>query len=443
MLALALAIASTVAIGSWVAHRLEEAILLRSSGVASVYISDLVSPLVQDMAATGQISAEGVAELESLLVTGALRLRVVAMKIWSENGTIVYASDPEIIGRRFAPGRSLLNAFNGTISSEINEPSEESSEEFGAHSSIFEVYAPVYDQENGQVIAVAEFYEDASELERVVAAARFHSWMFTFFVLCCNVLGYFLVVHGGSKTIEQQRIQLTQRIDELSQAMEREKALRDHIERGAQKVFDENERFLRALGSDLHDGPAQLIGLALLKLDRQGGDTDEANLHQARAAITQAMREVRAIAAGLLLPDISGQTLEACIEATVRNHEAKTGTKVALKCSDLEPDCPDRLKVCVCRFIQEGLANSFRHAGGIGQRVHVDGEQDFIRVIVADSGPGISRARSGDDGPHLGLISLRDRLESVHGTMTVSSRPRRGTRLVARLPLRMEKTGDV
>jgi signal transduction histidine kinase len=193
------------------------------------------------------------------------------------------------------------------------------------------------------------------------------------------------------------------------------------------------------MGADLHDGPAQLIGLALLKLDCQDGEMDETNLLQARLAITQAMREVRAIAAGLLLPDIGGQSLEDCIEATIRNHEAKTGTKVSLTCSNLPTHCADPVKVCACRFIQEGLANSFRHARGIGQRVHVEGGTDFIRVTVADSGPGMPKDYPLENGPHLGLISLRGRLESVNGTMTVSSRPRRGTRLVARLPLTLEK----
>jgi signal transduction histidine kinase len=267
--------------------------------------------------------------------------------------------------------------------------------------------------------------------------------MFTIFVLACNVLAYFAVVRGGSRTIELQRGQLTQRIDEISQAMSREKVLRDKVEHGARKVFDENERFLRTVGADLHDGPAQLIGLALLKLDGQDGDQDETNIAQARSAITQAMREVRAIAAGLLLPDISGQTLEDCRDATVRSHEAKTGTKVRLTFSALPADCPDQVKVCVCRFIQEGLANSFRHARGIGQRVLVAGEADFVRVTVADSGPGMPKAYAVADGAHLGLSSLRGRLESVKGTMTVSSWPRRGTRLVARLPLRVEEPDGV
>ena len=258
-LALALAFASTLAIGGWVTRKIEDGILSRSSGIASVYISDLLSPLVQDLATTGEISGEGFDKLDSLLLTGALRLRIVAIKIWSEDGTIIYSSDREMVGKQFVPGESLVSAFSGEIASEIDAPSDESAVEFKAGSAIFEVYAPIYDEQTGDVLAVAEFYEDAADLARLVAEAKSDSWMVTCFVLACNVLAFFTVVHGGSKTIDLQRSELRQRVDELSQAMSREKTLRDHVERGAQEVFNENERFLRALGSDLHDGPAQLI----------------------------------------------------------------------------------------------------------------------------------------------------------------------------------------
>lgn len=193
------------------------------------------------------------------------------------------------------------------------------------------------------------------------------------------------------------------------------------------------------MGSDLHDGPAQLIGLALLKLDHCGAEGDDSKRHQVRTALTQAVRELRDIAAGLLLPEIDGLPLEACVRTMVANHEANTGTKVALTCSRLPAESPERLKVCVCRFIQEGLANSFRHGGGLRQRVRVDGSGGFIRVTVADSGPGIRPAVSPDGGTRLGLSGLRGRLQSMNGTLTVSSQPQRGTRLVARLPLITEK----
>ena len=144
-------------------------------------------------------------------------------------------------------------------------------------------------------------------------------------------------------------------------------------------------------------------------------------------------REIRGISAGLLLPDLAAQGLEACIIATVRNHEMRTGTSVDLVCKEIPADCPQHAKICVCRFIQEGLANSFRHAGGLGQRVRVAGGSEFVQAAVSDEGPGMPA--SSENGARLGLSGLRGRLESIRGSLTVGNRLRRGTRLVARLPL--------
>ncbi|MBL4919380.1 sensor histidine kinase [Szabonella alba] len=437
-IALALVVASTLAIGGWVVGWLEKTILLRSSSIASVYISDLVSPMIQDLATTGQLSEQRVKQLDALLVTGALRIQVVAIKIWSTDGTVVYSSDRSVIGRRYAQDEIFADALRGKVGAELNEPSEESLAEFQVHGPVFEVYAPVYDHRTGTVIAVAEFYEDASEIERAMAAMRMKTWAFTFFVLICNVLAYFSVVHGGTRTIQAQKEQLTGRINELSEAMSREKALRDRIAESVHKVFDENERFLRSLGSELHDGPAQLIGHALLKLDPEDRSIDCETVLQARAALSQAMQEVRAITAGLLLLDVTGQKIEDCLAAFVRSHEARTGTKVSVDMFGLAEDVPDRVKICVCRFIQEGLANAFRHGGGIDQRVKVEGLTGVIRVTVSDGGPGIRSVAPAGPGPHLGLISLRRRVESVNGTMTIRSSARYGTRLVAIIPLKME-----
>ena len=438
MIAVALSLASTLAIGAWVSHKIEEGILSRSSSIRSDYVSDFLSPMMRDLETGNQLSRESLDKLDTFLLNGALRLRIVAIKIWSEDGTVIYSSDPSMIGRQFVPDSSLVSAFSGETVSEIDKPSEESATEYNSFGSLLEIYAPIRSESTGKIVGVAEFYENGADLMDLVATAKRDSSLVTLLVVACNILAFFAIVHGGGKTIEEQRTELTQRIDELSQAMSREKALHERLEQGAQRMFEENERFLRALGSDLHDGPAQLIGLALLKLE-PGGEQTEADVCGTRSVLIEAQRGLRHIAAGLLLPDLTGQTLEECIDATVRNHEAKTGTKVELVISRPPADCAKHVKECVCRFVQEGLANSFRHAGGKGQRVHVSGARGLVRVIVTDRGPGMASTAANDGSPHLGLSSLRGRLESVNGTLTVSSRPRRGTRLMARLPLGMEK----
>jgi signal transduction histidine kinase len=76
------------------------------------------------------------------------------------------------------------------------------------------------------------------------------------------------------------------------------------------------------------------------------------------------------------------------------------------------------IKICVYRFIQEGLNNAFRHAGGIGQSVRCRCDSGSLLVSVRDRGAG---------GPHsaeerevgLGLTGLRERVESLGGVLDI------------------------
>ena len=77
----------------------------------------------------------------------------------------------------------------------------------------------------------------------------------------------FSIVRDGSKTIDQQRVFLTERVAQLSDLLQQNEVLRQRVERAARSATEGTERLMRQVGSDLHDGPAQLIALALLRLD--------------------------------------------------------------------------------------------------------------------------------------------------------------------------------
>jgi signal transduction histidine kinase len=58
-----------------------------------------------------------------------------------------------------------------------------------------------------------------------------------------------------------------------------------------------------------------------------------------------------------------------------------------------------------------------------------------ITVEVSDEGPGLSPAPKKGKRPALGLVGLRNRLESIGGRLTIKSEVGTGTRLRAYLPV--------
>jgi signal transduction histidine kinase len=149
---------------------------------------------------------------------------------------------------------------------------------------------------------------------------------------------------------------------------------------------------------------------------------------------------VRAISAGLGLPELGPLALAEVVSRVVSAHEWRTGTRVALSTQALPEQPPLSIKITVYRLIQEALTNAYRHAGGAGQAVSVAGDGDMVRVVVSDTGPGFDVMHPGSGGEgdgrvRLGLAGMRERVQSLGGSFTVDSTPGHGATIRASLSL--------
>jgi signal transduction histidine kinase len=425
-----------LALGSWVTGKIEESVVDNAAASTALYIGHFIAPHLQGLASSDELPPRAIDALDEVMASASVRLRVAAIKIWRHDGRILYSTQADLIGERYAPDRALLRAWSGAVAAEFDRVGgEESARERASGLKLLEVYAPVRAKDTGEVIAVAEFYEHADDLYDQLVLAKWQSWLITALLAMAMIGALFSIVADGSRTIERQRLALTQRISDLTGLLAQNRLLRDRIERGAREATEDNERFLRGIGSDLHDGPAQLIGLALLRLDslRSAGlDLDTAII---RSALSDGLEEIRHISAGLLLPGTQDRNLNEALFFTIREHERRTRTSVAFDSRGLPAEPPRYVKICACRFVQEGLTNAFRHAAGKGQRVSARFDEKTITVEVVDEGPGMLAGEPPERRMRLGLVGLRGRIESIGGTMTVSSRPEGGTRLTARLPV--------
>lgn len=94
------------------------------------------------------------------------------------------------------------------------------------------------------------------------------------------------------------------------------------------------------------------------------------------------------------------------------------------------------VKTQLLRIIQEALTNVRKHARVSQIQVHTALERDHVRVMVSDRGRGFDRqsGQAAAEG-HFGLSIMRERAESVGGSLEIISSPGQGTQVVARLPL--------
>lgn len=333
----------------------------------------------------------------------------------------------------------MERAFEGSIVSELDElEDDESAGERKSGLPLLEVYSPIREVWTGRVIAVAEFYEDATALRQTLRGAVVEAWLLVGALMLMIGSALFGIVHRASRVIEDQRQALSDRMNEAVHASEQNRQLRVRIERAAGRVAELNERFLRRVGADLHDGPAQLISLAALNLSgiaRAPRKSERlAEMQVVKGALDDAMREIRDICGGLSLPEIESKSLETIIAGLVQSHERLTATTVSMEFNVPTMPIAEAVKICVFRFVQEGLSNSFRHASGVGQRVEAFIEGDTLTVCV-ENGPANGAKPSGN-GTGLGLAGLRERVESLGGIFSFETPEGREVRMTMRVSLR-------
>jgi signal transduction histidine kinase len=198
-----------------------------------------------------------------------------------------------------------------------------------------------------------------------------------------------------------------------------------------------NEQALRRIGADLHDGPGQALGLALLRLDllRQALPQAAEDVAVVEGAVQDAMGELRAISSGLRLPSLATLDVREVAERAVRAHMRRSNTHVELSVDGRPSQAPLSVKITLFRALEEALSNATRHGQGRGVVAHVQGENAGLSLTVSDQGPGFAPEAVPSEG-HLGLANLRERAELLGGTFEVTSAPGEGTTLRIWMPVR-------
>jgi signal transduction histidine kinase len=421
---LAFAIFTAVS-GLWVSRQIERGIVDNQTHSVIALIHDVVEPLVQALPTAETLPPEATAAFDNLLSASGVANQVAVMRLWRPNGELVYTSD-QAVGGTGAPSAT-----------DLDQAALE--EKLGIK--LFQIHAPLYKTGTREIIAVAQLYGVADSLHAELGWVRAQTWLVLGLLALAVTAALFKIMQSAGAQIEQQQRVIGEKKAETARLISRNEALRKLVDMIHRRGMEHNERLLRRIGSDLHDGPAQHLALVLLRLDELAPASDKPvepgaspgtsgdALQTIRRATSDALREIRHISAGLALPELQKISLTDALVIAVRAHQRATGTRVETAFGNLPARLPLPITICLYRFAQEALNNAFRHAGGNGQRLRANYDGTTISVEVADSGPGFIVDRPATGGERLGLPGLRYRVESLGGSLQINSAIGQGTRL--------------
>jgi signal transduction histidine kinase len=188
---------------------------------------------------------------------------------------------------------------------------------------------------------------------------------------------------------------------------------------------DERSRIARALHDDIGLQVAVVaMDLELLRAASRDADGDLAGETLNRVhGIARSVRDLslRLHPAKLkligLVPALSG----------LQREFSRADVSVRITHEMLPPSLPHDLTLCLFRIIEEALRNAVTHGKAHEVYVHLTGSHGRIAVTIVDDGTGFDLAEAWGRG--LGLLSMRERLDRLGGTLEISSDPGAGTRI--------------
>ena len=287
--------------------------------------------------------------------------------------------------------------------------------------------------QNGDTIGVAKLLIN---VDRELAGARTFGVRLFAFVLLGNLILFLLLYYifrNGVHTIEDQEQKLNQQISRLSNLLTVNKGMQQSMKTASARAVELNEQFLRRVGADLHDGPAQMLGYAVLRLNKisrlEVAQELGQEFHAIKEALDESLDEIRGISSGLVLPELENMSLEQCLRKVVALHGVKSNAEIAEYYRDIEGDIPLPVKITAYRFVQEGLNNSHRHGQAEKCRITAQVKDGVLHLSLKDNGMGFRMSQLNSRGGHLGLLGLKDRVESLGGKFSINSELGIGTAL--------------
>jgi signal transduction histidine kinase len=191
-------------------------------------------------------------------------------------------------------------------------------------------------------------------------------------------------------------------------------------------VLDERRQMAR----DLHDGVAQELAFIASRLDRLANEQhDQKTIAEVNEAVRRALEESRVAITTLNRP--LEEPLQLALANTAKEVVGPAGARLEL---DLEPDVvvPDAWAQALPRILREAVTNAIQHGRASTVTVHLR-DANGIGLRVTDDGRGFDPSKPRSESS-FGLISMRERTESLGGEFKLSSEPGRGTTVEILLP---------
>ncbi|MFG6445840.1 sensor histidine kinase [Microbacterium sp. P07] len=396
-----------------------------AANVTDVLADAVIRPALTIGLADGD--PESVSAFDRIIRDQVLGDSVVRVKIWNPQGRVLYADEPELIGRSFELDEAQRQALATPSTRAAVSDLSEAENEFESGERLLEVYRPVWAPDGRQLLFEVYLpYEPvaarSAELWRGFAGVTTSSLLLLVVLIAPIVWG-------------------------LLTRLRRAEVRRSEL---LQQAVDASDTERRRIAGTLHDGPVQELVATSFAAEsaadaagRRGDDDAAAQLREVAGAVRGNIRVLRSLLVDIYPASLSSAGLSHALTDLTATAQTR-GVTVELDVRTALDALGDERQHLLYRIAQEALRNAVTHAAPCVVRIGVHVEDAWLVMLIADDGPGFDPAlvlREPADG-HFGTRVLVDLATHAGAELSLTTAPGAGTLWRLRVPLFEDEKED-
>ena len=205
-------------------------------------------------------------------------------------------------------------------------------------------------------------------------------------------------------------------------------------------ILATEDRERARIAKELHDSLGQLLmaislNLEGLKKDRAKlAERNQQKLDRALRYLQEAITEGRNISHNLMPKAINDYGYVLAVQSMLEGYQKLDDIEFIFYDNLHDKRLPQKVELALFRITQEAITNILKHAQATQVSIQLMHYPDVIMLIIEDDGKGFD-AQEKLGKQQFGLNSMRNRSNSISGTLTIESRPQQGTVIMVEIPL--------
>jgi len=216
------------------------------------------------------------------------------------------------------------------------------------------------------------------------------------------------------------------------------KAAEQALSEMTRKLIQAQEQERSRIGRELHDDIVQRLAMLTMDVEQLSASPSDIKnrVLRLRSGLSEITDDVQALSHDLHSLKLEYLGVVGGMKSWCKEFSERRKIQIEFH-SDVYKALPPEAGLTLFRILQEGLNNVVKHSGAKRAEVQVKEDAAGIHLAIRDSGKGFN-VSAAMEGTGLGLVSMRERVRLVNGTVTIESKPKTGTTIHVCVPLPAE-----